>query len=203
MLVSNHPLAGGSHLPDITVITPVFVAGSIVFFVASRGHHQDVGGISPGSMPPASHQIEEEGAAITSFKLVKDGQFQVSVVSVHSTRLLSCRIRRAAAQRLRCLVRPVTPCLWWQEDGISALLMAPAQLADRIPGISGTRALGDNLSDLKAQVAANNRGIALVIDLIKEYSLEVVQAYMHHIQVYARLPRKHSWMLVQVRSHLL
>ena len=55
VLVSNHPqLAGGSHLPDSTVITPVFVEKKIVFFVASRGHHADVGGIAPGSMPPLS-----------------------------------------------------------------------------------------------------------------------------------------------------
>ncbi|KAK9815723.1 hypothetical protein WJX72_008572 [[Myrmecia] bisecta] len=148
VLVSNHPqLAGGSHLPDITVITPVFNEGRIVFFVASRGHHQDVGGISPGSMPPASHCLAEEGAAILSFKLVKGNRFQ--------------------------------------EAGITELLMAPAKLAEQIPGISGTRALQDNLSDLKAQVAANNRGIALVTDLIAEYSLEVVQAYMRHIQANA------------------
>ncbi len=83
MLVSNHPqLAGGSHLPDITVITPVFAPGAPppappVFFVASRGHHADIGGISPGSMPPASKRLEEEGAAIVSFKLVRRGAFQV------------------------------------------------------------------------------------------------------------------------------
>lgn len=78
MLASNHPqLAGGSHLPDITVITPVFSEGKIVFFVASRGHHADVGGITPGSMPPNSHSLVEEGAAILSFKLVKGGTFQV------------------------------------------------------------------------------------------------------------------------------
>jgi 5-oxoprolinase (ATP-hydrolysing) len=78
VLLSNHPqLAGGSHLPDITVITPVFSGGRIVFFVASRGHHADIGGISPGSMPPASKLLAEEGAAIVSFKLVKDGVFQV------------------------------------------------------------------------------------------------------------------------------
>jgi 5-oxoprolinase (ATP-hydrolysing) len=58
VLVSNHPqLAGGSHLPDITVMTPVFVKGKIAFFVASRGHHADVGGIAPGSMPPLSKVI--------------------------------------------------------------------------------------------------------------------------------------------------
>lgn len=85
VLLSNHPqLAGGSHLPDITVITPVFsdAAGGgggrrIVFFVASRGHHADIGGISPGSMPPTSKLLVEEGAAVVSFKLVRAGVYQV------------------------------------------------------------------------------------------------------------------------------
>ena len=78
VLVSNHPqLAGGSHLPDITVITPVFDGDEVVFFVASRGHHADVGGITPGSMPPNSHLLVEEGAAIVSFKIVKAGKFRV------------------------------------------------------------------------------------------------------------------------------
>jgi 5-oxoprolinase (ATP-hydrolysing) len=135
VLLSNHPqLAGGSHLPDITVITPVFDRGQIVFFVArcaarcapppllrschhlaacptmyatttkapltqhtlphtsacSRGHHADVGGISPGSMPPASKRLVEEGAAIVSFKIVRDGAFQVlpaaaSCLSLYNT----------------------------------------------------------------------------------------------------------------------
>lgn len=81
MLLSNHPqLAGGSHLPDITVITPVFSKGEVVFFVASRGHHADIGGISPGSMPPNSKVLAEEGAAVVSFKLVKNGAFQVILV---------------------------------------------------------------------------------------------------------------------------
>lgn len=70
-----------------------------------------------------------------------------------------------------------------QEEGITKLLMAPADLKDEIPGISGTRALNDNLSDMKAQVASNFKGIGLVTALIEEYTLEVVQAYMHHIQV--------------------
>lgn len=74
-----------------------------------------------------------------------------------------------------------------QEEGITKLLMAPGELKDTIPGISGTRALNDNLSDMKAQVAANNKGIALVTALIDEYTLEVVQAYMHHIQVSPKL----------------
>ena len=74
--MSNHPqLAGGSHLPDITVITPVFADGQPAFFVASRGHHADVGGIAPGSMPSFSRCLAEEGAAIIAHKLVRRGTF--------------------------------------------------------------------------------------------------------------------------------
>jgi 5-oxoprolinase (ATP-hydrolysing) len=141
VLVSNHPqLAGGSHLPDITVITPVFYKGEIIFFVASRGHHSDIGSISPGSMPPHSTKLEDEGAMIVAFKLVRDGVFQ--------------------------------------EEGITEILQAPGKL----PGNSGTRNLRDNLSDLRAQVAANNSGIRLLTDLVHEYSLPVVDAYMNFIQ---------------------
>lgn len=146
VLVSNHPAAGGSHLPDITVITPVFRKGAIIFWVASRGHHADIGGISPGSMPPGSRRIEEEGACITSFKLVEKGVFQ--------------------------------------EKGISELLLAPGRLIPQPgrPSISGTRLLADNISDLKAQVAANNKGIELVLEMVAHYGLDVVQAYMGHVQ---------------------
>ncbi|WP_372681553.1 hydantoinase B/oxoprolinase family protein [Desulfosarcina sp.] len=146
VLVSNHPAAGGSHLPDITVITPVFRKGAIIFWVASRGHHADIGGISPGSMPPNSRRIEEEGACITSFKLVADGIFQ--------------------------------------EAGITELLLSPGKLISQPgrPAISGTRLLADNISDLKAQVAANQKGIELVLEMVEHYGLEVVQAYMSHVQ---------------------
>ena len=140
VVLSNHPQAGGSHLPDITVITPVFRDGVKVFFVASRGHHADIGGISAGSMPPFSKHLYEEGAAVASFKLVKGGLFD--------------------------------------EAGITAILQAPASL----PLCSGTRNLSDNLSDLRAQVAANQRGIRLMGELIDQYGLTVVQAYMKHIQ---------------------
>ncbi|MFQ5483473.1 MAG: hydantoinase B/oxoprolinase family protein, partial [Nitrospinaceae bacterium] len=74
--VTNHPIASGSHLPDITVITPVLNDGMPIFFVASRGHHPDIGGISPGSMPPFSKTLDEEGVCIKSFKLVDRGVFQ-------------------------------------------------------------------------------------------------------------------------------
>jgi 5-oxoprolinase (ATP-hydrolysing) len=143
VVVSNHPqLAGGSHLPDITVITPVFSKGQVVFFVASRGHHADIGGISPGSMPPHSKTLQEEGAAIIAFKLVRAGAFQ--------------------------------------EAGITELLLKPGTIG--IPGCAGSRNLRDCISDLRAQVAANHKGIQLVRELIGEYGLRTVHAYMHHIQ---------------------
>jgi 5-oxoprolinase (ATP-hydrolysing) len=73
VILSNHPLAGGTHLPDMTVMSPVFKDGEPIFYVASRGHHADIGGIQPGSMPSFSKRLEEEGAAIESFKLVRNG----------------------------------------------------------------------------------------------------------------------------------
>ncbi|KAF9390757.1 hypothetical protein CPC16_004839 [Podila verticillata] len=146
VILTNHPAAGGSHLPDITVITPVFNEGKIVFFVASRGHHADIGGILPGSMPPNSKELYQEGAAIRSFKLVSKGHFDL--------------------------------------DGLTKLLVdEPA----KYPGCSGTRCLRDNVSDLKAQVAANHKGIGLVKGLISEYGLDVVQAYMMHIRKNAEM----------------
>uniref|UniRef100_A0A670ZUS2 5-oxoprolinase, ATP-hydrolysing n=1 Tax=Pseudonaja textilis TaxID=8673 RepID=A0A670ZUS2_PSETE len=147
VILSNHPCAGGSHLPDLTVITPVFWEKEprAIFYVASRGHHADIGGITPGSMPPHSHSLQEEGAIFISFKLVQEGVFQ--------------------------------------EEAVTAALLAPGQL----PGSSGTRSLQDNLSDLRAQVAANQRGIQLVNELIGQYGLGVVQAYMGHIQANAEV----------------
>jgi len=149
VLLTNHPIAGGSHLPDITVVTPVWQNGEAIFYIASRGHHADIGGISPGSMPPFSRTLKEEGACIKTFKLVENGIFN--------------------------------------EAGITELLLAPGKIT-RKPGesaISGTRLLSDNLSDLKAQVAANQRGVDLLLEMVEHYSLEVVQAYMHHIQTNA------------------
>ncbi|XP_041823579.1 5-oxoprolinase [Melanotaenia boesemani] len=147
VILSNHPCAGGSHLPDLTVITPVFRKGvsKPVFFVASRGHHADIGGITPGSMPPHSTSLQQEGAVFISFKLVTGGVFQ--------------------------------------DEAVTEALMAPAQY----PGCSGTRNLHDNLSDLRAQVAANQRGSQLVGELIDSYGLAVVQAYMGYIQSNAEL----------------
>uniref|UniRef100_A0A8D0A1F7 5-oxoprolinase, ATP-hydrolysing n=1 Tax=Sander lucioperca TaxID=283035 RepID=A0A8D0A1F7_SANLU len=147
-LVSNAP-----HIPvhlgamQETVQYQVFRKGvsSPVFFVASRGHHADIGGITPGSMPPHSTSLQQEGAVFTSFKLVTGGIFQ--------------------------------------EEAVTEALMAPAQYPDS----SGTRNLHDNLSDLRAQVAANQRGSQLVGELIDSYGLAVVQAYMGYIQSNAEL----------------
>ncbi|KAI4299138.1 hypothetical protein L6164_032626 [Bauhinia variegata] len=146
VLVTNHPCAGGSHLPDITVVTPVFYNGKVVFFVANRGHHAEIGGITPGSMPPFSKSMLEEGAAIKAFKLVEKGVFQ--------------------------------------EEGIIKLLQFPGsnEQGSKIPG---SRKIQDNLSDLQAQVAANQRGISLVQELIEQYGLQTVQAYMNYVQMNA------------------
>ncbi len=135
--VTNHPVAGGSHLPDITVITPMILGGRAEFFAASRGHHADIGGITPGSMPPFSRTLAEEGACIESFKLVESGEFQ--------------------------------------EEGVTRLLTA-SQPGPAGKPVSGTRALKDNLSDLKAQTAANQKGIELLHELIEIHSLKQVQA---------------------------
>lgn len=150
---------GGTHLPDLTIVTPVFDAQGkeIIFWAASRGHHADVrtltinllhrfhvhvslttvpqvGGILPGSMPPNSKFLWEEGAVFDSFLLVRDGVF--------------------AEKELRRL-----------------LCEEPAKM----PGTSGTRCFQDNVTDLKAQVAANHTGIRLVRQLIQEYTMDVVQ----------------------------
>lgn len=86
VLVSNHPVCGGTHLPDITVITPYFQDGEIVFYVASRGHHADIGGISAGSLPPNSTELWQEGATIKSIKLVENGVFNEAAMEEHLLR---------------------------------------------------------------------------------------------------------------------
>ncbi|CCO28707.1 5-oxoprolinase (ATP-hydrolysing) [Rhizoctonia solani AG-1 IB] len=116
VLMANSPSAGGSHLPDITVISPVFdeSSGEVIFFTASRGHHADVGGILPGSMPPTSVSIFDEGAEITSFKIVNDGVYdqdglrelllirEYGLETVHEYML---HIRSNAEQSVRNLLR--------------------------------------------------------------------------------------------------
>jgi len=136
VILSNHPVAGGSHLPDITVITPVFVDENPVFFVASRGHHADIGGLTPGSMPPFSKTLADEGLALESFLLVHRGEFR-------------------------------------EEEMVQELKKA------------GCRCISDVISDLRAQVAANQKGIVLLVELCRSLSLNTVQSYMRHIQTAA------------------
>lgn len=97
VILSNHPKAGGSHLPDMTVLTPVFHAGKPIFFLGNRGHHSDIGGLTPGSMPSFSKKLEEEGAAIYSLKIIEDGIFKESILKkIFVDDLISKKLRPTA-----------------------------------------------------------------------------------------------------------
>src|SRR5450830_135460 len=135
----NDPYHGGTHLPDVTVITPVYLGQAAdeqpLFYVGSRGHHADIGGITPGSMPPFSTRIEEEGVQINNFKLVD-----------------------------RVTLR---------EAEMVALLQS---------GEYPSRNPAQNLADLKAQIAANEKGVQELRKMVSQFGLDVVQAYMGHVQ---------------------
>ena len=160
----NDPYHGGTHLPDITVVTPVFGEGvsgeavpaevpplsgegasgeavpaggrpDILFFVASRGHHAEIGGITPGSMPAFSTRVDEEGVLIDNWRLVEGGE-----------------LREAATTDL----------------------LTSAEFPSRNPGA--------NLADLRAQIAANEKGAAELRQLVSQFGLDVVTAYMGHVQ---------------------
>ncbi|MCQ6961685.1 hydantoinase B/oxoprolinase family protein [Methanolobus chelungpuianus] len=131
----NSPYSGGTHLPDITVITPVFIEDRIAFYVASRGHHADIGGISPASMPPESRHIGEEGAITEGSRIVEQERF----------------LEEEVKQWLLCGPYPARN---------------PSQ----------------NIADLRAQVAANEKGAAELKKLAEHFSLETVEAYMSHVQ---------------------
>jgi 5-oxoprolinase (ATP-hydrolysing) len=133
----NDPYHGGTHLPDVTVITPVFddIGEDILFYVGSRGHHADIGGTTPGSMPPDSCVVEEEGVLIDNFKLVQSGRF------------LETEVRA---------------------------LLAGARYPARNPE--------QNIADLRAQVAANQKGVEELRKMVAHFGLDVVQAYMKHVQ---------------------
>jgi 5-oxoprolinase (ATP-hydrolysing) len=137
VFVLNDPYHGGTHLPDITVITPVYLDGhsAPVFYVGSRGHHADVGGLTPGSMPPFSTRIEEEGVQIDNVKLVDAGHLR--------------------------------------EAEMVALLQS---------GEYPSRNPAQNMADLKAQIAANEKGVQELRRMVEQFGLDVVQAYMRHVQ---------------------
>ncbi|MEV5733937.1 hydantoinase B/oxoprolinase family protein [Streptomyces sp. NPDC052292] len=140
----NDPYHGGTHLPDVTVITPVFGTDDatatesdpkILFHVASRGHHAEIGGIAPGSMPAHSRTIDEEGVLFDNWLLVQRGRFR-------------------------------------EEETRRLLTEAPHP----------SRNVRTNLADLRAQIAANRKGVDEVRRMIEEFGLDVVQAYMRHVQ---------------------
>ena len=147
--ISNNPYNGGTHLPDVTAITPIFITDSQakgpienqtlenqpLFFVASRGHHADIGGITPGSMPPGSTYLEQEGVLLDNFKLIDRGVLQ--------SETLKAKLTTAAY---------------------------PARNPDQ------------NMADLQAQVAANNRGAQELRRMAEQFGLGTVQAYMQHVQ---------------------
>jgi len=137
VFVLNAPFNGGTHLPDVTVVTPVWDSreASVLFYVASRGHHADIGGRTPGSAPPDSSHIDDEGVMIDNFKLVDRGV-----------------LREAATREL--LASGKYPC----------------------------RNIDENMADLAAQVAANETGAREVRKMVDQFGLEVVQAYMKHVQ---------------------
>ncbi|MGI5400364.1 hydantoinase B/oxoprolinase family protein [Streptomyces sp. CA-135486] len=131
----NDPYHGGTHLPDVTVVTPVFEGDELRFLVASRGHHAEIGGITPGSMPAFSRTIDQEGVLFDNWLLVRDGQ-----------------LREAETREL--LTTAAHP----------------------------SRAPDTNLADLRAQIAANEKGIAELRRMVDEFGLDVVQAYMQHVR---------------------
>ena len=137
VFVQNNPYNGGSHLPDITVITPVFNDSGQrpIFYLASRAHHEDIGGIAPGSMSPLATSINQEGIILDGLKLVDKGEF--------------CH------------------------DEIRSALNA---------GDFPARNITQNIADLMAQIAANESGANALKELVDNYSLKVVHAYMKHIQ---------------------
>ena len=135
VFVLNAPYNGGTHLPDITVVKPVFDGDGIIFYVASRGHHADIGGMTPGSAPADSTSVEQEGVLLDGEKLVQNGVFL--------------------------------------EDDLRALLAS---------GPYPARSPDQNVADLKAQVAACEKGTVELLGVVDHYSLAVVHAYMAHVK---------------------
>ena len=137
VFVLNDPYHGGTHLPDVTVITSVYLddGEQPIFYVGSRGHHADIGGISPGSMPPFSTRIEEEGVQIDNVKLVDRGHLR-------------------------------------EKEMLE--LLASGEYPSRNPQ--------QNMADLKAQIAANEKGVQELRKMVDQFGLDVVQAYMKHVQ---------------------
>ncbi len=137
VFVLNAPYNGGTHLPDVTVITPIFndAQTDVLFYVGSRGHHADIGGITPGSMPPDSISVDQEGILIDNFKLVDRGHFR-------------------------------------EQEIIELLTSGPYP----------ARNPHQNIADLQAQIAANEKGVRELRRVVDHFGLDGVHAYMQHVQ---------------------
>jgi len=136
VIALNNPANGGTHLPDITVITPVFdeAGQELRFFLACRGHHADIGGTTPGSTPPNSTTLEEEGVVIDNFMLADADGFK--------------------------------------EEAFRTLL-ASARYPARSPDV--------NVADIKAQIAANAKGVEELRKVVDRYGWQMVRDYMRHV----------------------
>ncbi len=167
----NSPYAGGTHLPDITVVMPVFdeTGTTLRYFTAARAHHADVGGIAPGSMPADSTHIDQEGCLSDGMLIVREG------------RMLEQVVRDWLAGTVIGQQRQIAP-------NISASFVAPASLpaglkdAGKDAGATGARNPEQNLADLQAQVAACHLGARLLRQLEAEVGAEAVLAYMGFVQ---------------------
>ncbi|WHZ12293.1 MAG: 5-oxoprolinase, HyuA-like domain / 5-oxoprolinase, HyuB-like domain [Burkholderiaceae bacterium] len=195
--VLNDPYHGGTHLPDITVITPVYPEGDEsspqpspacgrgsdwhplphagegggeglrqqpsqpIFYVGSRGHHADVGGITPGSMPPFSTRVDEEGVQIEDFKLVERGVLR----------------EREMLELLGAAAVAGPP-----QDGVAPSGGSEPRAAGSVGVRYPCRNPQQNLADLKAQIAANEKGVQELHRMVAQYGLDVVHAYMGHVQ---------------------
>jgi 5-oxoprolinase (ATP-hydrolysing) len=137
VVMLNDPYHGGTHLPDVTLVTPVFLdaAQPPGFYVASRGHHADIGGLTPGSMPPFSTTIAEEGVLFDNFLLVRDGRLHEAELRAH---------------------------------------LAGGPYPARNPE--------QTIADLRAQIAANEKGVQELRAMVAQFGLPLVAAYMQHVQ---------------------
>lgn len=160
---TNHPKAMGTHLPDITVISPVFVDGKIRFYVASRAHHAEIGGTVAGSMDSSATDLKDEGAQFIAWRLVNNGVFDY--------------------------------------DGVQKYFVDELK---KVPGSSPSRKVEDNIADLKAEIAANQRGINMLTDVFTEYDTDYVLFYMKGIKTTSEAAvRKFLKKLAQENKHRL
>uniref|UniRef100_A0A0W0EUW7 Putative 5-oxoprolinase n=1 Tax=Moniliophthora roreri TaxID=221103 RepID=A0A0W0EUW7_MONRR len=166
VLLTNHPEWGGTHLPDLTVVTPVFNPeddNEILFYVASRGHHTDIGGTSVTSMNPISKELWQEGVRLND---------------IFPASKLSYSVRRVNSMRTVGTERQYYEPFSYAQEGFRELFAEPG----KYPGSSATRRIDHNITDAQAAISANVRGATLMKSLFEEFGVKTVQFYMNQIQ---------------------